>query len=82
MDSRLIRERISRLLESRVLPCEQERAWAGRGGNGTHCIACNESIAPTDIEFEVELPSGGPVLRLHRVCYAIWREECEPYVAR
>jgi hypothetical protein len=78
MDVTLIRQRVRRLLADRVLPCDQERAWAGPGGQGTHCVACDEPIAPTEIEFEVELVSPGPVLRLHRVCYAIWREECEP----
>lgn len=65
-----------------MLPCDQDRAWAGRGGSGTHCIACEEPIATTDIEFEVELLSGGPMLRLHRLCYMIWREECEPQPTR
>jgi hypothetical protein len=78
MDTRLLRDRIRRLLDSRELPCEPDRAWAGRGGHGTHCVACGEPIASSDVEFEVELLSGGPVLRLHRLCYAIWREECEP----
>lgn len=82
METSLIRERIRGLLESRVLPCDQDRAWAGRGGHGTHCVACGERIGPADVEFEVELVSGGPMLRLHRVCYAIWREECEPQTTR
>jgi hypothetical protein len=80
METRLLRERIRRLLASGELPCDQERAWAGRGGLGTHCVACAEPIPPTEIEFEVELRSGGPVLRLHRLCYLVWREECEPHV--
>jgi hypothetical protein len=82
MEIRLLRDRIRRLLANRQLPCEEGRAWAGRGGSGTHCVACGEPIAPTDVEFEVELSSGGPALRLHRVCYAVWREECEPSIAR
>ena len=82
METALIRERIRRLLESRTLPCDQDRAWAGRGGHGTHCVACGEKIGTADVEFEVELLSGGPMLRLHRVCYAIWREECEPQTTR
>lgn len=77
-----IRRRIRRLLDSRELPCDQDRAWAGRGGAGTHCVACGEPIAATDIEFEVELLSGGPVLRLHRLCYTIWREECSAQSTR
>jgi hypothetical protein len=82
MELALVRERIRRLLDTRQLACDQGQVWTGRGGHGTHCVACGQPIAPTDIEFEVELRSDRPVLRRHRVCYAIWREECEPQATR
>jgi hypothetical protein len=76
MDKATIRARVRRMLETGVLPCDGDgKVWAGRGV-GTHCAACGEPIAPTDVEFEVEL-SSGTALRLHRVCHGIWREECD-----
>ncbi|HEX6211795.1 MAG TPA: hypothetical protein VF136_13525 [Methylomirabilota bacterium] len=65
-----------RMLETGALPCDEPgKVWAGRGV-GTHCAACGEPIAVTDIEFEVDLASG-TTLRLHRLCHEIWREECD-----
>ena len=73
----VIRQRIRHMLESGEIPCtESDKVWAGRG-SGSHCAACTEPIAVTEVEFEVDLPSG-PRLRLHPACHAIWREECEP----
>jgi hypothetical protein len=76
MDKASIRQRVRQMLETGVLPCEEhDKVWAGRSV-GTHCAACGEPIAVTDVEFEVEL-SSGTALRLHRVCHEIWREECD-----
>jgi hypothetical protein len=76
MDRLNIRDRVRELLETGALPCDETgKVWAGRGA-GTHCVACGEPIAVSEIEFEVDLPSG-PALRLHRVCHEIWREECD-----
>jgi hypothetical protein len=72
-----IRARIRELLETKTLPCDEPRAtWAGNGG-GQRCVACTNAIAPTEIEFEVDLASG-LTLRLHRRCHDIWRQECAP----
>lgn len=76
MDRDSIRARVRQMLETGALPCDEPgKVWAGRGV-GTHCAACGEPIAVTDIEFEVDLLSG-TTLRLHRVCHEIWREECD-----
>jgi len=72
-----IRVRVRRLHETGELPCEEpERTWAG-SGLGQYCAACSEIIPPTEIEFEVDLPSGTRI-RLHRRCHQLWLEECEP----
>jgi hypothetical protein len=76
MDQSGIRDRVRQMLETGLLPCEEQgKVWAGRG-SGTHCAACGEPIPGAEIEFEVDLSSGA-VLRLHRVCHGIWREECD-----
>jgi hypothetical protein len=76
VDETTIRARVRRLLESQEITCDDpETVWAGKG-TGEHCIACAGSIAPTEVEYEVELSPR--TYRLHRLCYAIWEEECEP----
>jgi hypothetical protein len=75
-----LRLRVRQLVESGEVPCEEPgKTWAGRG-SGTHCAACGELISAADIEFEAELRSG-VVLRMHRVCHDVWREECESLTA-
>jgi hypothetical protein len=81
MEQISIRLRVRQMLETGALPCDEHgKVWAGRGV-GTHCVACGESIAPTDVEFEVEVSSGAP-LRLHRACHRIWRDECDALLTR
>ena len=80
MEEITLRLRVRQLVESGEVPCEEAgKTWAGRG-SGSHCAACGEPITPAEIEFEAELPSG-VILRLHRLCHDIWREECEPLTA-
>jgi hypothetical protein len=77
MDATAIRARIRIMLETGDLPCEDaDRTWAGNG-DGRRCAGCTEAIAPSEVEFEVDLASG-KTIRLHRLCHAIWLEECEP----
>jgi hypothetical protein len=38
--------------------------------------ACERAIKAADTEIELELSAGRPRVRLHRQCFAIWREEC------
>lgn len=75
----LVRERIRQMLERGEIPCDEpDKTWAGHG-TGSHCAACGEQIAPTEIEYEVELSGSGQlVLRLHRRCHDLWHEECGP----
>jgi hypothetical protein len=64
------------MAERGQIPCEEpETLWAGKG-SGDFCLACAQPIAATEIEYEVEFASA--TYRLHRPCYTIWVEECEP----
>jgi hypothetical protein len=73
-----IRLRIRQMLEIGEMPCDEpNKVWAGRG-NGSHCAACGDAIALTEIEYEVAFRGSPPGLRLHMACHVIWREECEP----
>jgi hypothetical protein len=74
-----IRARIRTMIETGELPCDEpEATWAGTGG-GTRCAACAEPILSTEFEFEVDFR--GRSLTLHRLCHAIWLEECAPSTA-
>jgi hypothetical protein len=81
MDALNIRARIRQMVETGELPCEESgKVWAGRG-SGTHCAACGDTIEPTQIEFEVEL-GASTMLRLHRLCHQIWKDECQALPSR
>jgi hypothetical protein len=76
MDEPTIHARVRRMLETGEIPCETPTAtWAGKG-QGQRCVACVESIAVSEVEFEVEV--SGVTYRVHRRCYDIWQEECAP----
>jgi hypothetical protein len=76
MSDDVLRKRIHGLVEIGVIPCDEpEELWAGRG-LGARCIVCEQAIPATTVEYEVEL--AGQTLRLHRRCYELWQEECEP----
>jgi hypothetical protein len=76
VDEANIRARVRHMLKNEEIPCDEpETIWAGTG-TGEHCIACARPIAATEVEYEVELSNR--TYRLHRACYAIWEEECEP----
>jgi len=53
----------------------RETIWAGKG-TGKRCIACARAIGATEVEYEVELSA--VTYRLHRACFLIWEQECEP----
>jgi hypothetical protein len=76
MDAITLRARIRHMVKTGEIPCEEPvGSWAGNG-DGRRCSACGERVAPDEVEFEVDLPSGATI-RLHRRCHAIWMEECD-----
>jgi hypothetical protein len=80
MDIEEIRARIRKMRATGVIPCDPpERIWAGTGG-GHRCIGCGDRIASTEVEYEVELPTG-ITIRLHRICHVVWLEVCAEEVA-
>lgn len=62
------RERI----EQGVLPREKPtRMWGGRG-SGLPCSLCDEPIAETEPEMELEYEARAPTVRFHLRCQSIW----------
>jgi len=77
MDELTVRRRVREMITTGALPCEDPAAlWAGRG-DGKRCAACVEPIRVGEVEYEAVLASGRKIL-LHRPCYLIWMDECEP----
>jgi hypothetical protein len=75
MNDFLLRARIRELIKAGIVPCDEpDKVWAGRG-TGTHCLACGESITPSEVEYEIEL--GATTFRLHLTCFTLWRAVCE-----
>jgi hypothetical protein len=63
----LVRER----LVADLLPWDEPvKVWAGYG-RGQRCAACDETILPAQIEYELDLPADRTV-RFHSGCWAIW----------
>jgi hypothetical protein len=66
----LIRQRI----RAGDLPKQDCRmTWYGPG-RGEVCVACDQPIAPDDVEVECDLPGGGGT-RFHRSCCEVWSTE-------
>ncbi len=52
---------------------EPLRTWAGHG-TGALCNGCGGKIRASEIEYEIEMPTGSPArtLHFHFVCYRNW----------
>ncbi len=57
-------------------PADSVTTWVGPG-SGRLCSACSRTIEFTEVECEVELPTGLGIkpLRFHLDCYGIWSGE-------
>ena len=70
----LLQGMIRRKILAGDLPKQHCRmTWYGPGTGGI-CVACEQPIAPDDVEVECDLPQGGTI-RLHRRCYDLWTAE-------
>ncbi len=67
-----IRERIER----GVLPVMVPQRIYGGYGSGDVCVACDQPIAPSQIDYEVDGPKPGMPLHFHFVCHVLWQLEC------
>jgi hypothetical protein len=75
MDATDLQERITRMLVSGELPCDEEvRTWAGPGLDRV-CSACGKPITRGQTEFELDFGREPAVqtFRFHRDCYGIWQ---------
>jgi hypothetical protein len=70
-----IRRSVRQKLEEGTLPREDPaRTWAGPG-LGQRCVVCEEPIARTETEYELQFGIDLRSLRFHRLCQAAWDAE-------
>jgi len=67
-------------LERGVLVPAPNQVWAGKG-TGKTCAICAKSIAPDEIENEIDIRGGGVAVKLwaHQPCLAIWHSESNAF---
>jgi hypothetical protein len=67
-------DRVRTKLLGGALPRERPKTMWGGYGHGGPCDACDESILPAEIEYELDMPAGGRV-RMHAGCHSLWMAE-------
>ena len=70
------RDRILGKLDGGGLPRKGPSKMYAGYGHGDWCTACDRTITPDDIEYEMEFDDG-VVHRMHRDCADVWQAECE-----
>ena len=80
--NRLLRQRISELVDDGRLPLVLQAEVTAGPGSGCPCPACGHLITFTQAEYEAEYEHDGNQhhLNLHRACYVIWQTECRKKV--
>jgi hypothetical protein len=69
--------RIRRCIDEGRLPVFLPDCISAGYGSGSKCHACDQPIAPSEIEYDVQDPRNATArLRLHLGCYVLWQTEC------
>jgi hypothetical protein len=72
-----LQARIRRRIDEGRLPVHLADSISAGYGSGSKCHACDEPIAPSEIEYDLQDPRDGTArLSLHLGCYVIWQSEC------
>jgi len=66
--------RVRQRIEQGTLPEMLPQRIAAGYGTGHTCVACDQKIASTQIEYEVE--GAGTLLCFHLGCHVVWQLEC------
>jgi hypothetical protein len=77
-----LRLRVRERIEDGRLPVMLPKAISAGYGAGNLCLACDQPITLTQIEYEVDHDvNGSPIrLRLHLGCHVIWQIECHKLI--
>jgi hypothetical protein len=68
-----LRLRIRELLEKGLLPAMVPKEIHGGYGAGNACVACDQPITSTQVEYEVLEPQTGSCLHFHLGCHVVWQ---------
>lgn len=72
-----LRLRIRQLVESGRLPCLVPKQIAAGYGSTSHvCMACDDPITHTQVEYEIQNDTDGRRLTFHFGCFVVWQLEC------
>lgn len=75
MEEATLRRSVRQKIEDGMLPRQDPaRTWAGPG-LGQPCVVCEEPIARTETEYELQFAPDLRSLRFHRLCQAAWDAE-------
>jgi hypothetical protein len=69
-----LRMRVRQRIEQGTLPVVLPNKIFAGYGTGHRCVACDEEITQTQVEYEVAESPGRP-LRFHLGCHVVWQLE-------
>ena len=69
-----LRMHVRQLIEYGTLPKMLPQQIAAGYGAGHRCVACDQEITRTQIEYDVG--TAGSPLRFHLGCHVLWQMEC------
>jgi len=72
----VLRTGVRRRIENGQLPSYVPNRIEAGYGCGDVCVACDQPISDTQIEYEVEDDRNGRPLSFHFGCYVVWQLEC------
>lgn len=71
-----LRSHVRQLIDNGQLPIIVPKRIFGGYGSGHACVACDQAITTTQVEYEVEDERDGRRLRFHLGCHVVWQLEC------
>ena len=75
--------RIRRCIDEGRVPVYLADSISAGYGAGSKCHACDQPIAPGEIEYDVQDPRNDAArLSLHLRCYVLWQTECVKRLGR
>ena len=72
-----LRSRVRQRIENGRLPMMVPESILGGYGSGQLCVACDQPITNTQVEFAVAQSRDRARFCFHLGCHAVWRAECE-----
>lgn len=71
-----LRLRIRERIENGQLPVMVPKQIQGGYGSGNPCVACDQPITSSQIEYDVKDEQTGRRLSFHFGCHVVWQLEC------